>query len=139
VKRIGLKRSGLALGSLGLAAAAVAVAGPASAATPQRLSIGGGRIQLCAEGNYAAWFAYQGSSTGDLPEVAEGTCQTFNLPQVGDMVVQVFGHFNTSDGGFLIGALPGLVNPNGGGWSITTFGTTGDGGADAGFSINQFG
>ena len=149
-KRSWLRRVGLAVGALALSATAVVtVANPAEAA------IAGGRMQLCAQGNYTSYLAIQGNKVVDnrdvwiSPHVAKGTCQTFNLPTMYGryLKVQVTGLFNTSNNYFTIGVVGGgktgtsfaYVDALGKGWKIGAEGTTAGGGTGSWFNVYQTG
>jgi hypothetical protein len=140
------RRTLLTVGGLGLAATSVvAFAASASAVVPQPAAIGSGRIQLCAQGNYNAFFVYQDAIAGTKSStvVKKGSCQTFEMPFQNlaqdpspEIDIQVEGEFNTSANDFLIGALKNLVNPNTSpGIKVGAEGTTANGGAGASLKI----
>ncbi|MFI7605969.1 hypothetical protein ACIBTV_12675 [Micromonospora sp. NPDC049366] len=113
--------------ALGVAAGAL-VAGPTSAA---QASIGTGRIQLCAQGNYAAYLTMS-SPTGawesvQSPDVAPGSCATWNIVRDSRYtVINVFGKYNTKSGSFWIYGLD--TKPDLYGYKLAARGTTADGG-----------
>ncbi|MFD8612536.1 hypothetical protein [Streptomyces sp. NPDC059631] len=116
-----------------LASGVLLSGGTAQAATA---SIGAGRVQLCAQGNYAAYLVFNTASHslgGQLSgTVAAGTCQTFNVPNFGggqQTNIAVRGKFNTSNNTFAVDDLN--VPPTAGGWKLFARGTTGNAGADA--------
>ncbi|MFB7598523.1 hypothetical protein [Streptomyces sp. NPDC056160] len=116
-----------------LAAGTLLSSGSAQAATA---SIGAGRVQLCAQGNYAAYLVFntaqqdlQGTATST---VAQGSCQTFGIVNYGggrQTSISVIGRYNTSNDTFYVGGLN--VDPTGGGWKFFAQGTTGHAGTDS--------
>jgi hypothetical protein len=82
------------LGVATSAALALSTAGPANAA------IGAGRVQLCAQGNYAASLKYTafGGGTTQTPPVSEGQCQTFDVAHANNQPtsITIVGIFNVS-------------------------------------------
>jgi hypothetical protein len=99
-------------------AAVVVASGPASA------SISTGRIQLCAQGNYASDITW---NPGGLHTyvVAQGGCQTFNMPQ-GVQTFTIGGFYNTIPAHFsIVTMLPSGGDPFGPGHAGMAFGTRG--------------
>jgi hypothetical protein len=129
----------IAAGAVGaaLVSGVLLSSGSAQAATA---AIAPGRVQLCAQGNYAAYLVFntaqqnqQGSTTAT---VSAGTCQTFGVPNYGGGTqtgISVFGRYNTSSGTFYIDGLN--VDPTGGGWKLFAKGTTANAGAGAWLEI----
>ncbi|MFJ2478330.1 hypothetical protein ACIOWI_36205 [Streptomyces sp. NPDC087659] len=100
--------------------------------------IGAGRVQVCAQGNYAVKPSFNSSDQSQMPSgpdtwVAKGTCQTFPVPNYGYPArltgISVIGKFNSSNGTFYVDGIN--VNPTAGGWKLLARGTTADGGAAA--------
>ncbi|MFD6530984.1 hypothetical protein [Streptomyces sp. NPDC060184] len=103
-------------------------------------AIGAGRVQLCAQGNYAAYLVFntaQQNQTGvATATVSANTCQTFNIVNYGGGTqtgISVFGKYNTSSGNFYIDGLN--VDPTGGGWKLFAKGTTANAGTGAWMEI----
>ncbi|MEV7080883.1 hypothetical protein AB0N88_20480 [Streptomyces sp. NPDC093516] len=107
---------------------------------PAQAAISPGRVQLCAQGNYAAYLVFntaqqdqQGISTAT---VSAGSCQTFNVVNFGDGTqtgISVIGKYNTSSGTFYVGGLN--VVPTAGGWKLFAKGTTANSGAGSWLEI----
>ncbi|MEU5088382.1 hypothetical protein [Streptomyces sp. NPDC021356] len=133
VRSVSLRAAATFVGAAALASGALLSSGPAQAATA---SIGAGRVQLCAQGNYAAYPVFN-TAAQDQPDlatatVAQGTCQTFGIKDFGgnrQTGISVFGKFNTSNGSFYVDGFD--VDPTGSGWKHFARGTTADGGAGA--------
>ncbi|EYT81844.1 hypothetical protein CF54_17025 [Streptomyces sp. Tu 6176] len=132
VKSLSLRAAGTVAG-VALASGVLLSSGPAQAATA---SIGAGRVQLCAQGNYAAYLVFntaaqdqQGVATAT---VAKGSCQIFDIVNYGggrQTGISVIGRYNTSSDTFYVGGLN--VDPTGGGWKLLAQGTTGNAGKDS--------
>ncbi|MGW2836612.1 hypothetical protein ACWCWD_02275 [Streptomyces sp. NPDC001493] len=120
-----------------LVSGALLSGGPAQAATA---AIGAGRVQLCAQGNYAAYLVFntaqqdqQGVATAT---VSAGSCQTFNIVNYGggrQTGISVIGKYNTSSDTFYVDGLN--VDPTSGGWKLFAKGTTANAGAGAWMEI----
>ncbi|WP_037855220.1 hypothetical protein [Streptomyces sp. NRRL S-340] len=133
VRSVSLRAAATFVGAAALASGALLSSGPAQAATA---SIGAGRVQLCAQGNYAAYLVFntaeQDQSATATATVAQGTCQTFDITNYGghrQTGISVFGKFNTSNSSFYVDGFN--VDPTGSGWKLFARGTTADGAAAA--------
>ncbi|MEV5785053.1 hypothetical protein AB0L42_29185 [Streptomyces sp. NPDC052287] len=134
------RRSFATFAALGVAASVLALTTPAEAAPA---SIGAGRVQLCAQGNYTSSLTFHslGLAPPGFPttwysaDVAAGSCQTFDVPKdwPGDVEITVNGKFNSSGTTFPVGGYNSTftVPPTAGGWKVFTRGTTANGGAEA--------
>jgi hypothetical protein len=139
-RTMGLLTVGMLVG-----AATAGMATAASASTPiHTLSISAGRAQLCAQGNYAARLTFFASASGGASQtegwVPAGQCVTYNIPDLGPlignpggMVADIDGKFNTSNNTFLVGTTY-LASQ---GMKIFAEGTTGNGGADSWWNIQD--
>ncbi|MFE4450674.1 hypothetical protein [Streptomyces sp. NPDC056796] len=131
------KRAAAGVVGAALASGLLLSAGQAQAATA---AIGAGRVQLCAQGNYAAYLVFntaqqnqQGVATAT---VSAGSCQTFDIVNYGggqQTGISVIGKYNTSSGTFYVDGLN--VDPTGGGWKLFAKGTTANAGAGSWMEI----
>lgn len=99
VTKLSLKRA-----ALGAATGVVALGAVVAVSSPASASIGNGRIQLCAQGNYAAdlaWHDANNTSALHSYVVNKGSCQTFNIPSWATSIT-VGGYYNTSGSYFSI-------------------------------------
>lgn len=121
-----------------MGAAAVALAGsvaPANAAPSAIQAISKGRIQLCAQGNYAAQITFNSAAQDGqgigTDFIAAGTCLTVNVPSYSPYLtgVSFLGKYNTSNSTFYIGGLN--IAPNSPGRKFAVRGTTENAGAGA--------
>ncbi|MGW0856932.1 hypothetical protein [Streptomyces sp. NPDC002690] len=127
------KRAAASVVGAALASGVLLSGGSAQAATA---AIGAGRVQLCAQGNYAAYLVFntaqQNQQSVATATVSAGSCQTFDIVNYGggsQTGISVLGRYNTSSDTFYVGGLN--VTPTGGGWKLFAKGTTANSGAGA--------
>ncbi|MFI7609470.1 hypothetical protein ACIBTV_30760 [Micromonospora sp. NPDC049366] len=109
------------------AAAGVAAAGMLTAATlavttgPAAAAMGKGRVQICAQGNYAAYLSFEGSRYSTSVLAVPGACVKTDIP-TSTYQIGVNGVYN-SGASFRMGAFVASSSDDPG-WKVYTKGTT---------------